>query len=360
MSRLAEDGPSDTPPSGAAFPLRAGDAGPQVADLQARLENSGHAVGDEPGIYGAKTAEAVRAFQEERGLHPDGVCDRHTWQAVVEAGYRLGDRLLYRRAPMLRGDDVADLQRRLSTFGFDPGRIDGIFGDRTAAALLDFQRNVGSAPDGVCGHRTVAELRRLWLHHDESSLVTVVREELRWGARTPGLAGRRVAVVEAGGVAAGVAALCRALADAGALPLALQHPDPSQQAADANAAEVDCVVSLALEPELLGCVTAFYRGFRYESAASRRLAELVQAELPAVLAVDDRGSRGMALPILRETRMPAIAVRLGPPAAIVPQMADVAQVLVRALTTWAGSPAAHAPIVARREEGGAGAADAPQ
>jgi N-acetylmuramoyl-L-alanine amidase len=350
LFRPAEDATSSLPTEGP-FPLRAGATGPQVADLQARLEVAGHPVGDEPGTYGAKTAEAVRAFQCERGLHADGACDRHTWHAIVEAGYRLGDRLLYRRAPMLRGDDVAELQRRLSTFGFDPGRIDGIFGDRTAAALLDFQRNVGSAPDGVCGHRTVAELRRLALHHDRASLVTDIRDELRWRERTPGLAGRQIGVADAGGFAAGVAALCRALADAGAIPLALLHPDPSQQAAEANAAGVDCVVGFVLDPDQTGCTTSFYRGFRYESLASRRLAELVQQELPTVLSIDDAGTAGMALPILRETRMPAVEVRLGPPAAIVPRIAEVAQVLTRALSGWAGSPAASVPIAGHESPG---------
>ena len=44
---------------------------------------------------------------------------------------------------MQRGDDVADLQQRLSTLGFDTGRVDGIFGDRTSRALAEFQRNAG-------------------------------------------------------------------------------------------------------------------------------------------------------------------------------------------------------------------------
>ena len=33
---------------------------------------------------------------------------------------------------MLRGDDVAELQVRLAQLGFNPGRIDGIFGPATA------------------------------------------------------------------------------------------------------------------------------------------------------------------------------------------------------------------------------------
>ena len=57
--------------------------------------------------------------------------------------------------------DVAELQRRLSALGFDPGRVDGIFGDQTTDALVDFQRNAGLSPDGICGPQTLAELIRL-------------------------------------------------------------------------------------------------------------------------------------------------------------------------------------------------------
>ena len=76
----------------------------------------------------------MRAFQDARGLRVDGICGPQTWAAVVESGWRLGDRLLYRRRPMLRGDDVAELQRRLNGLGFDAGREDGIFGDDTDRA----------------------------------------------------------------------------------------------------------------------------------------------------------------------------------------------------------------------------------
>jgi len=56
-------------------------------------------------------------------------------------------RLAPRAAPalpdpsQLRGDDVAELQVRLAQFGFNPGRIDGIFGVLTEEALNEFQRN---------------------------------------------------------------------------------------------------------------------------------------------------------------------------------------------------------------------------
>ena len=62
---------------------------------------------------------------------------------------------------MLRGDDIADLQLRLGSLGFDAGRADGIFGPETERAVADFQRNAGLTSDGVAGPQTIAELQRL-------------------------------------------------------------------------------------------------------------------------------------------------------------------------------------------------------
>ena len=120
--------------------MRTGGQGEAVRDLQARLAAAGHdCTPDEPGVFGSATEEAVRAFQGKRGLRVDGLCGAQTWAALVEAGWRLGDRLLYQASPFLRGDDVAELQRRLGTLGFDAGRVDGIFGEGTQQALLDFE-----------------------------------------------------------------------------------------------------------------------------------------------------------------------------------------------------------------------------
>ncbi|HLI16362.1 MAG TPA: peptidoglycan-binding protein [Acidimicrobiales bacterium] len=327
--------PSTSPPGATALPLRRGDRGPAVEDLQRRLAGLGATCDDPPGDYGASTEEAVRRFQRQRGLPDHGTCDRDTWQAVVEAGYRLGDRLLYRRSPMLRGDDVAELQRRLSALGFDPGRIDGIFGDDTARALADFQRNAGLLIDAICGRRTLEELWRLEPRPGGHDLVSPLAERLRVARDgAGGLAGRRVGVGEPGGFPQGVVAVCRALGDVGAVGLAFHHFDPSRQAAEANAAGVACFISLVLDPESGDCVTAYYRGFHYESLVSRSLAELAQSRLPKVLDLGDGGVTGMASPILRETRMPAIEVRLGRPEVVVQRTAELGQALVEALSRW--------------------------
>lgn len=321
--------------SGSPLPLRRGDRGDAVADLQARLAGVGLRSDDPAGTFGKSTADCVRLLQDRRGLPADGVCDPTTWAAIVEAGYRLGDRPLYRHAPMLRGDDVADLQRRLSALGFDTGRVDGIFGDQTAVALREFQRNAGLTIDGICGRGTLTELDRVTSPHGDSLLVSPLRERFHLTrAGLCGLRGRRIGVAGAGGFATGAGALSRALRDVGAEPLAFYHPDPSRQADEANAAGADCVVSLRLDPEALSCSTAYYSGYRYESVVSRHLAELVQGELPEAMSLEDGGIRGMALPILRETRMPAIEVFLGAPTVVAQRTAPLAHVVLRALGRW--------------------------
>ncbi|NNN22723.1 MAG: peptidoglycan-binding protein, partial [Acidimicrobiales bacterium] len=110
--------------------------------------------GDRPGVFGVETQEAIRLFQASRNLEVDGICGPNTWASLIEASWKLGDRLLYRRQPMLRGDDIAELQKQFNMLGFDTGRIDGIFGDATLSALTEFQRNVGLRSDGVVGPRT--------------------------------------------------------------------------------------------------------------------------------------------------------------------------------------------------------------
>jgi N-acetylmuramoyl-L-alanine amidase len=292
---------------------------------------------DGPGQFGGATEAACRAFQQARGLRIDGICGQQTWAALVEAGYRLGDRLLYRRFPPLRGDDVADLQRRLSTLGFDTGRVDGILGERTEHALADFQRNAGLTVDGICGPTTLDTLDRLGRRAPPQP-VAPVREQadLRHGPRT--LQDRRVVVAEGGGLDALARELERALVATGALVTVLHHPDGSTQAAAANAAAADVFIGVAVDPDAEGCSTAYYAGHGGASTGGRRLAELLQAAVPDALDVKDGGTRGMAVPALRETRMPAVLCELGPPSAVVERAAELAAAVTAALARWAAAP----------------------
>ena len=235
---------------------------------------------------------------------------------------------------MLRGDDVAELQQRLSALGFDTGRVDGIFGDMTSAALVNSSAMWDCPIDGIAGASTVPELLRFGTRHDETELVTVVRdrERLRQARRT--LAGLRVAIGEEGGLDATVAAVRRMLVHHGAAVTTHHHPDGSIQASEANAGGAEVYIGLRLHPSGPHCSTAYYAGYRYSSPGGHRLAELMVAALTVALSLPDGGSRGMSLPVLRETRMPAVICEIGPATVLVEQSTTIARATVDALTEW--------------------------
>jgi N-acetylmuramoyl-L-alanine amidase len=313
--------------------IRIGDLGEPVRDVQHRLVSLGFRVdpGELEGWFGPTTQTAVREFQQQRGLPSDGLVGPDTWAELVEAGYRLGDRTLYLRSPASRGDDVRELQRRLNALGFDAGKEDGIFGQRTSDGAMEFQRNVGARPDGIVGLDTVDTLEGLRPSIDGPSRA-VVREEEAVRRMDASLAGSTVAIdpghgagepgneapdgLEEQEVAMWLAeALAAELERRGAVPVLLraasENPPVSARAQRANALEAAVCVSLhvnAGEPEAEGSTCFFYGTPTTHSPGGRRLAEVIQEELTSRLAVQDGRVHPMSLAILRETRMPAVQV----------------------------------------------------
>jgi N-acetylmuramoyl-L-alanine amidase len=296
---------------------------------------SGGASIDADGVFGDGTRAAVEAFQHQRGLRVDGICGAQTWNTLVEASFRIGDRFLYRRTPMLRGDDVADLQLRLCTLGFDTGRVDGIFGDLTSRALAEFQRNAGLPVDGIAGGATLGELIRLGSRHHEPKLISSVRARAQLRHAPPTLNGRHVAIGEGGGLASVTGALRRRLVLEGVQVTELHHPDDTTQAHEANELAADVFVGLRLNPTRAECRTSYWAGRHDESQGGRLLAELIQRSLPDALGVGDAGAHGMSLTILRETRMPSVLLELGPATSVVERAALLATSLSTVLGQWA-------------------------
>lgn len=288
--------------------LHPGEVGEGVRDLQRRLAALGYdCSADEPGEFGAATEAAVRAFQEQRGLLVDGLCGPYTWAILVESGFALGDRMLYFRQPMPRGDDVAELQRRLNALGFHAGREDGILGEETAAAITELQRNLGLAPDGICGPATVAALRRVDTLAAGSVASVRERELLRRGPH--GLAGKRVFLTAAPGFEALGDAVARDLAEAGAGAL-LDSSGADDRSVAASANEFGAALFVALRAGAgTDCVCSYFSTGTFRSEAGYRVAAAVQEELAGLLG-SGAGPCGKAYSILRETRMAAVVCEL--------------------------------------------------
>jgi N-acetylmuramoyl-L-alanine amidase len=286
--------------------LGLGSRGAAVRELQLRLLEYGI---DSPsdGEFDDATADAVTKFQESRGLRATGVCERETWQALVEAGFELGDRLLYAREPMLRGDDVFDLQRRLNALGFHTGREDGIFGPLTEHGVSDFQRNAGLAVDGVCGPSTCARLLSVGALADGS--VASVRERERWRSAPRALGHSRVFVVVEPGLDVLGESIARGLADAGArVVVDRTGTDDSALARSANDFAADTVLALRAA-DAPGPRCSYFATPTFRSEGGHAIAHHLSAALDETLGPAP-APEGRAFALLRETRAAAVVCEL--------------------------------------------------
>jgi N-acetylmuramoyl-L-alanine amidase len=293
---------------------RVGDEGAAVKDIQERLDALGYSTGpDLASTFGGGTHEAVQEFQRARGLDVDGIVGPDTWRSLYEAGYRLGDRMLFLRRPMMRGEDVSEIQSRLSSLGFDVGKIDGIFGPKTEEAIIEFQHNRNLAEDGKAGPEVITEVHLVTRGEMKEGRQSV--REREWLRRLPPtVAGARV-YLDAGcrdtheafvtWEAASAAAL--GLQELGGLPVLSRSQDGSVperlRAHRANVFGADLIVAFQLSPD--GDDSVFY----FASEHSRSEAgELLARSLVSIMGGKVEGRAGA---LLKETRAPAVVVSRG-------------------------------------------------
>ncbi|GMQ93367.1 MAG: N-acetylmuramoyl-L-alanine amidase [Acidimicrobiia bacterium] len=290
-----------------------GDRGEPVRDVQDRLSALDHPCEpDESGVFGESTFEAVSNFQSQRGLPVDGIVGPETWRAIVDAGYRLGDRLLYRRVPMMRGDDVSNLQALLNSLGFDTGKVDGIFGPDTLTGLMDFQRNRGLAEDGISGRIVRDELSLIEMATQKHGREAV--RERQWLASLPSsIAGQRIYLDpecrdpregrEAWSAATAAFSAFQLLGASPMISRSIDTDPPARlRAQRANRVNPDIVVGFLLVRN--GDEAVYF----FQSAHSRSEGGMeIAAHLAKRLGVKPQGK---TLPMLKETRSPAVVVAL--------------------------------------------------
>jgi N-acetylmuramoyl-L-alanine amidase len=323
-------------------PVGRGNTGKQVVDIQTRLGALGYFLGDEgaDGIFGPHTESAIRAFQQQRLLHADGIVEDNTWTELVEAGYQPGERLLYLRVPYMRGDDVLYLQRSLDELGFDSGPVDGIFTPALEVAVTEFQRNAGLIVDGIVGDTTFDRLRHL-RQVNAGTNAGAIPDRMNGYVGRRSLPGLRVSIDAAHGgsdrghVVTGAlaerallekdlnlqlaSALAALLEDAGAMVDLVRKDDSGlglyRRIEYANAWEPDihlCVHhSWSPSPKVAGVAAYYFANSAYQSRAGRRLAGYIVDALCAELGRTDLHKHGRNFACLREVKPLAVQVDVG-------------------------------------------------
>ena len=334
--------------------LQVGDKSTRVAEARATLARLGklsdytgdlsdwkkQKYTDSDKVFDEALAEALKAFQQSRGIVPSGNIDDLTLRELRHASYSLGARVLsYQPNNELVGDDVSQLQRQLQELGFYHNRVDGHFGENTHAALAEYQLNYGLQDDGVCGPATIRALSLLGRRITGGSAHNIQERE-RVRNAGPKLAGKRVVIdptlggdntgrvvkgrygeiteeeilwdlaqrIEGRMIAAGMETIISRT----------KSDDPSVQdrVELANGFGADLIISLACDEypnEKGNGVASFYFGTEYgnSSLIGETLSGFIQREISARTPLGNNRNHGRTWDLLRLTHMPVVQVVLG-------------------------------------------------
>lgn len=275
----------------------------------------------------SEVVDALKAFQQERGLTVDGQISPNTLQALEEARWKLGDRVLqYVPQKLMHGDDVATLQSRLVEMGFNSGRVDGIFGPRTEDAVKEFQKSTGAKADGICGPATVIGLMRL-VKVVSGGAPTELRENAARIVKGPALA-NKVIVLDPSSelidseICFDIAQRLEGRLIALGVTVVLTHgpktnPSESERIEKANNCGADLVISLHTDTypnEKASGVTTYYYGSEthgVHSVVGEKFANLVQREITARTNLQNNRTHSKTWNFLRLTKAPTVRVDLG-------------------------------------------------
>ena len=173
--------------------------GDDVRELQQALIDLGFLSGTADGIFGNNTENAVRKFQKKNKLTVDGLAGPATRSlilikssgrsdlaesvsavTVVSSTEQIGSQTAQSNSSSVeksdtssgslfsgnyatirlgnRGERVKALQKGLISLGYLSGKADGVFGNKTLAAVKAFQSSNQLSVDGIAGRKTLSSL----------------------------------------------------------------------------------------------------------------------------------------------------------------------------------------------------------
>ncbi len=149
--------------------------------VEARLRRLGYDTGSVDGAYDKKTADAVRAFKADQKMDVNGAMGARARTALKKESaalshqphrsrvknteaHKTADREAARAARDVvetgdRGAAVRTIQRHLKSAGYDPKSVGGVFDERTAGMVKQFQRASGLEVSGKVGPATWNKLK---------------------------------------------------------------------------------------------------------------------------------------------------------------------------------------------------------
>lgn len=180
VNALPRTAPSRAAPStgGRTYLFGKGDQGPDVASIQTKLKKAGFLSDKADGIYGDNTVKAVSAFQKKLGLPVTGNVDARTLSVLNkviaknnrQSGSQMEDELELGDS----GDRVVKLQNLLLLHGYNPGGVDGQFGNGTKQAVMKLQKKNSMPLTGVVNEEVWNRLNRApYLKKDYKKVMTM-------------------------------------------------------------------------------------------------------------------------------------------------------------------------------------------
>ena len=137
--------------------LSKGDKGSEVRKMQKRLAELGYPVGVIDGVWGDDTQLAVNLFQCAIGYTERN----YATSSMLKKLYAKNAPVYDPYAPLKKGDkgtDVLIMQTTLALMGYNPGKLDGVYGTNTIAAVKRFQEVAGLTVTGEADANTLKVL----------------------------------------------------------------------------------------------------------------------------------------------------------------------------------------------------------
>ena len=128
-----------------------------MRNLQYTLYELGYYDGSIDGIFGQTTSDAVRAFQIQNKLSVDGKAGTETLKKMYSGDARSATaaQTTYESVrPGAKGNEVVEIQECLEQMGF-LDVVNGVYDEKTEAAVKAFQRANNLTADGIAGNQTL-------------------------------------------------------------------------------------------------------------------------------------------------------------------------------------------------------------